>query len=133
MQRQINGKSCFNCKNADIDPGYDGCYEEPPSPPSAECKLDYDDVWYHNIMDRATDSKIEVEHLLAVMCDNYNPVLIEKCLACKKEMNVTRWDHIYWAYLEDRIPMCSSQCTDEEQKKFKIQMGLQEIEYRKKL
>jgi hypothetical protein len=103
-QDKMNGKkTCFYCKNAEINPGYPDTRLEPGEPASAECQVESE---YEN----QCNYKGNYEEY-AEKCPKFNPRMIEKCPKCGKIINSPLWSHtIYAPSLEDYFPVCSEEC-----------------------
>ena len=97
----------FECRLAQIDPGYAGNRDEPPSP--ALCEGCYHPEVTDELFNKYTEME-NPEKMLADNCRHFSPILIERCENCGLKMGVARYDWKIWAVGYEDIPCCSELC-----------------------
>ena len=116
----MDKQSCFYCKNAIIDGGYSGSYDEPGYAAFVEdcnCKEVSADL-LESIFEQD-----EAELLLPEKCGHYDPHIMEVCGECKKPMGIPVHEVEYYVTgMWDAIPCCSKECQDAGNKKFGDEM-----------
>jgi hypothetical protein len=114
--RKMSNKSCFNCLNATITPGYPATRWDPECPDEADCEFmpEYDDYEAYNTMHEK--------------CGHYNPVLVGGCCKCHKYINEPAFSWNIWACTYDSVPCCSEKCKNKLEDEFR-QETEQEDEY----
>jgi hypothetical protein len=124
-------QTCFDCLNAEIDPGYSATRLEPGEPASTECITNEGFELMQNWLFAREKARDAFEEFLrkdlhaavlaydfdaltyndfARFCPHFNPQLVEKCGACGKEMNVPEYSWPYRAAGWEDYPVCDELC-----------------------
>ena len=102
--------SCFDCEEAEIDPGDPGCHTLPngdpgwPGEPASVvgCKFMGDEYWEDEDNKGPEDART---------CSHFKPRMIEKCGVCKEPINQPAY---YWNTMApgeyESVPVCSHRC-----------------------
>lgn len=117
--------SCFDCQNADIDPSSPGSRMEPPTPATPICILNDEAIdEIHERLDRlGVDNLYEA---LAEQCGHFTPVLFETCPVCDTKVSSPLWSWDIWAQGWDAFAVCSEECRNQAEEKFRQSLGLSE-------
>jgi hypothetical protein len=123
--------SCFYCTHAILDPGYSGSWDEPPSPPMAECQNDKvsEDLLDSGVPEGEGFDKFQYEEYYASKCGHFNPRLIEKCMKCDEAIDKPEYSWTLWAGCWEMEPVCSEECKVELEEEFIRQMTRVERSY----
>lgn len=96
--------SCYNCTHVDVIPGHPGTYYDPPEPDEVVCmKIDVEDSLFED------DGPEE----WAQKCGKFEPVMLEKCPFCNKEVSIPLYTiktYVYNHFADEPVPVCSEQC-----------------------
>ena len=92
---------CFDCSEAEIDPGYSATRTDPGEPASiADCP-----------MNREVGEDIDWDKIGPETCKHFKPLMAGKCRVCKAEINepMHTWPLVMCGW-EDHEPVCSDRC-----------------------
>lgn len=116
QQSPLYPKTCFTCKHY-VSGRYNG-YWEPPDP--SECtNEDLPDDLFTKFNEMHWE-----ETAVAPICPHFDPLIVEKCGCCSKELNIPEYRLSNWAFIEDAVPVCSAECKHEVEKQFKKRLQL---------
>lgn len=104
--------SCKNCIYSIYYKGYGSTRYDPGEPDMWECN--HEKASNEEFIEGADNIDWEYEKMPAY-CGVYQPIIVEKCENCKKDINVPKYQHkIYHTSLiyEDLVPCCSKDCKD---------------------
>lgn len=99
-------KTCFNCNNlrkvkGDYSKGQSDLLD------CTSSKVDYKKI----------DKLHNNSRILPEVCGGYDPMLIEKCSYCDKEINKPIWSWNLWVdEVFDKVPVCSIKCKKKREK-----------------
>lgn len=104
--------TCWDCKLSFKDYGYTGDYNTPPEPATVECYCPDVDIDLLEGNDWNEDA-------MPGICGHFEPLMINECRECKKELNIPEWSWKLWVHEWIDFAVCSEECQKKLQNKIR--------------